>query len=56
MNILRAVLLKLASAHLFAVMAALVRYGSDVTPDGQVVFFRSAFAILPVIAIYALRG
>src|SRR5260370_28176281 len=55
MNILKAVLLKLASALLFAVMSALVRYVSDVTPVGQVVFFRSAFAILPVVVIYAWR-
>jgi drug/metabolite transporter (DMT)-like permease len=55
MNILRAVLLKLASAFLFAVMSALVRYVSDVTPVGQVVFFRSAFAILPVVVVYAWR-
>ena len=33
-NILKAVLLKLASALLFAVMSALVRYVSDVTPVG----------------------
>ena len=54
-NILKAVLLKLASAMLFAVMSALVRYVSDVTPLGQVVFFRSAFAIIPVVVIYAWR-
>ena len=54
-NILKAVLLKLASAMMFAVMSALVRYVSDVTPLGQVVFFRSAFAIIPVVVIYAWR-
>jgi drug/metabolite transporter (DMT)-like permease len=55
MNILRAVLLKLISAFLFAVMSALVRYVSDVTPVGEIVFFRSACAILPVVVIYAWR-
>jgi drug/metabolite transporter (DMT)-like permease len=55
MNILRAVLLKLVSAFLFSMMSALVRYVSDVTPVGQMVFFRSAFGILPVIVIYAWR-
>lgn len=55
MNILRAVLLKLASALLFSVMSALVRYVSDTTPLGEVVFCRSFFAILPVVLIYALR-
>lgn len=54
-NILKAVLLKLTSAMLFAVMSALVRYVSDVTPLGQMVFFRSAFGIIPVIVIYAWR-
>ena len=28
---------------------------SDVTPLGQMVFFRSAFAIIPVVVIYAWR-
>ena len=54
-NILKAVLLKLTSAMLFAVMSALVRYVSDVTPLGQMVFFRSAFGIIPVVVIYAWR-
>ena len=35
-NILRAVLLKLTSAFMFSVMAAFVRYVSDVTPLGSV--------------------
>ena len=55
-NILKAVLLKLTSALMFSVMAAFVRYVSDVTPLGQVVFCRSFFAILPVMIIYAWRG
>ena len=54
-NILKAVVLKLISAILFALMSALVRYVSDVTPVGQVVFCRSFFAILPVVVIYAWR-
>src|SRR5499427_5903596 len=56
MNILKAVLLKLTSALMFSVMSAFVRYVSDVTPVGQVVFCRSFFAILPVMLIYAWRG
>ena len=56
MNILKAVLLKLTSALLFSVMAALVRFVSDVTPVGEVVFCRSFFAIPPVMVIYAWRG
>ena len=37
-------------------MSALVRQLGDVAPVGQMVFFRSAFAILPVVVIYAFRG
>jgi drug/metabolite transporter (DMT)-like permease len=52
----KAIGLKLISALLFAGMSALVRQLGDVAPIGQMVFFRSAFAILPVLVIYALRG
>jgi drug/metabolite transporter (DMT)-like permease len=55
MKVLKGILLKLASALLFAVMSALIRRFGDVVPVGQVVFFRSAFAILPVVVIYAAR-
>jgi hypothetical protein len=37
-------------------MSALVRQLGEVAPVGQMVFFRSAFAILPVVVIYAIRG
>ena len=55
MNVLKAILLKLVSAILFAVMSALVRWLGETIPLGQVVFFRSAFAVLPVVMIYAWR-
>jgi drug/metabolite transporter (DMT)-like permease len=55
MNLFKAILLKLASALLFAVMQALVRSLGDSIPLGQVVFYRSAFAIMPVVLIYAWR-
>jgi drug/metabolite transporter (DMT)-like permease len=51
-----AIAFKLISALLFAAMWALVRQLSEVAPLGQVVFFRSACAIPPVLLIYALRG
>ncbi len=54
-NPVKAISLKLVSALLFAVMSALVRLTGEVTPVGQIVFFRSAFAILPVVVIYAFR-
>ena len=56
MNLLKAVLLKLVAALLFAMMSVLVRWLGVRYPIGQVVFFRSAFAILPVVIIYAWRG
>jgi drug/metabolite transporter (DMT)-like permease len=56
MNVVKAVLLKLVSAFLFACMSVLVRYLGERYPVGQVVFFRSACAILPVVVIYAWRG
>ncbi len=56
MNVVKAILLKIASALLFAMMSVLVRYLGERYPVGQVVFFRSAFAILPVVIIYAWRG
>lgn len=56
MNLFKGIGFKLISALLFAAMSALVRQLGDVVPVGQMVFFRSAFAILPVVLIYALRG
>jgi len=56
MNLFKAVGLKVLSALLFAMMSALVRQLGDVAPVGQLVFFRSAFAIPPLLIIYALRG
>ena len=56
MNFRIAILVKLISVLLFAVMSALVRYLGAKYPIGQVVFYRAAFAIVPVMAIYAWRG
>jgi drug/metabolite transporter (DMT)-like permease len=56
MNIRLAISIKLVSVLLFAMMSALVRYVGETVPLGQVVFFRSAFAIIPVVVIYAWRG
>jgi drug/metabolite transporter (DMT)-like permease len=56
MNLFKGITLKLISALLFAAMSALVRDLGKVAPVGQMVFFRSAFAILPVVVIYAFRG
>src|SRR5438034_11447519 len=55
MNLFKAILLKVASALLFASMSSLVRYLGESVPLGQQVFFRSAFAIVPVVMIYVWR-
>ena len=56
MNTGRGIVLKLISAVLFAVMSALIRYLGARYPIGEVVFFRSTFAIVPVMLVYAWRG
>jgi drug/metabolite transporter (DMT)-like permease len=56
MNTGKGILFKLVSAALFAVMSALIRYLGARYPVGEVVFYRSAFAIVPVMAVYAWRG
>ncbi len=56
MNFRLAISIKLISVLLFAMMSVLVRYVGETVPLRQVVFFRSAFAIIPVMVIYAWRG
>lgn len=52
----KGIALKLVSALLFAVMSALIRYLGVRYPLGEVVFYRSAFALVPVLTVYAFRG
>jgi drug/metabolite transporter (DMT)-like permease len=54
-HLYKAIFLTLIAAVLFASMSALVRFTGATTPVGQVVFFRAAFAIVPVLLIYASR-
>jgi drug/metabolite transporter (DMT)-like permease len=54
-NTVKAIALKVVAALIFSIMSVLVRYIGESIPVGQVVFFRSAFAILPVVVIYAWR-
>src|SRR5580698_5989235 len=56
MNPGKGIMFKLISAVLFAVMSALIRYLGARYPVGEVVFYRSAFAIVPVMLVYAWRG
>jgi drug/metabolite transporter (DMT)-like permease len=55
MNIPAAIGIKLISVVLFAIMSALIRYTSQTVPLGELVFFRAAFALIPVVAVYAWR-
>ncbi len=56
MNLVKAITAKLISLVLFVVMSAMVRYVSETVPLGQVVFFRAACAVLPVVLVYAWRN
>lgn len=56
MNLFKGIGFKVASALLFGVMSAIVRYLGETYPVGEIVFFRSAFAIVPIVVIYAWRG
>jgi drug/metabolite transporter (DMT)-like permease len=56
MNVPYAIAIKLASVLLLSLMSALIRAAGAKFPVGEIVFFRSAFAILPVVVIYAARG
>jgi drug/metabolite transporter (DMT)-like permease len=51
-----AISIKLISVLLFALMSVLVRWLGDRIPLGQVVFFRSACGLIPILVIYAWRG
>ncbi|PGH58909.1 EamA family transporter [Azospirillum palustre] len=49
------IMLRLVSAGLFVVMSLFVRLASVEAPIGQIVFFRSAFAIPPIVAYLMWR-
>lgn len=46
---LTGIALKILSAFFFTVMAACIRWVGDTVPVGEVVFFRSVFALLPIV-------
>lgn len=56
MNIFRALCLKLFSTVMFAAMGAQARYLEGAYPAGQVAFFRSLFALIPILLLFGLRG
>lgn len=53
-NPLRAIALKVASVAVFVAMSGLIKFAGDV-PAGQIVFFRSLFAIPPILLLLAWR-
>jgi drug/metabolite transporter (DMT)-like permease len=55
MNVATGIALKLISVVLFSLMGTLIRAAGQKFPLGEVVFFRSAFAIVPVLVFYAWR-
>jgi drug/metabolite transporter (DMT)-like permease len=48
--------LKVAATFVFMLMAAIARHLGDAIPVGQVVFFRSTFAFVPIVAFMAIAG
>ena len=56
MNVLHAILLKLVSVLLFAIMSAAVRWLGARVPVGEAVFFRAITGVIPVLIVYAWRG
>lgn len=53
-NPLRGIFLKILSVTIFVAMSALIKAAGQL-PSGQIVFFRSLFAILPIVVMLAWR-
>jgi drug/metabolite transporter (DMT)-like permease len=53
---LTGIALKICSAFAFTVMAALIRMIGDDVPTGEIVFFRSALALVPILVWFGLHG
>lgn len=56
MNPLLGPAFKIASTVVFGAMLIVVKLLGDRVPAGEVVFFRSAFAVIPVVALVAWQG
>lgn len=56
MNAGRGIALKLASVAVFMLMSVCIKATGEAVPPGQVVFFRSAFAIPVILVWLSLRG
>lgn len=53
---LKGILFKLISVAIFLVMQTCIKAAGNDIPAGQITFFRSAFAVIPIIAFLAWRG
>ncbi|MEP4561776.1 MAG: EamA/RhaT family transporter, partial [Nitratireductor sp.] len=51
---LTGIALKVAAACAFVAMSTFIKASGEV-PPGQIVFFRSLFAVIPVVAVMAFR-
>ena len=56
MNPLRGIVLKVISALSFTLMSAGIKFVGQSFPTGEIVFFRSLFALLPLLLWLGLRG
>ena len=55
-NPLRGIVLKVCSVTVFVAMQTCIKLAGSGIPPGQISFYRSAFAILPIIVYLAWRG
>jgi drug/metabolite transporter (DMT)-like permease len=55
-SVIAAIGFKIAATFFFALMDAFGRWAGQTVPVGEVVFFRSAFGIVPLVIFYAWRG
>ena len=54
-NVLKGIGLKVASVAVFVAMQSSIKLAGQL-PAGEIVFFRSFFAVIPVLAVFAWRG
>lgn len=53
---LRGIVMKIASVAVFVGMQACIKLAGHGMPSGQITFYRSAFAIVPILVYLAIRG
>jgi drug/metabolite transporter (DMT)-like permease len=53
---MKGIFLKIASVVIFLCMSTLIKAAGKDIPAGQITFLRSAFALLPIVAMLALQG